>query len=402
MSYEQLEKLIEQQTHTLLKNRAEERLEDIKKISDLVVSQVSSELEPMKKRQAEFEEFTIKRCDNMAEAITNLQQIVTGSPNPPPSLPSTSFPPLPSQSAQPLQPPTWQRVLPAPSIHVSSPQPRPSSPAVNRTLPSTDTLQQKFETGRLTLGFEPIEMRDLSRLSRMHDIHDQELLMKLAILEYIKLDLTIKTLDTSNIVKVFTQAGKTDSNVNRFYAQFDSLATVSLIWKHVLKLSEKPDHHVMIYVPSAFQNQLRHLDHIAYQLRNPPAGTERSRTRILYGPYSLLLQQKSLTAKNWRTVPVENLPLGDNYAGTAVSDSPPPGRQRDSSPPPSNHDYQENPSIAKRAASSSPVDHRDLKQARKVSEVMEKVDLPAENDTISLETSIDAPEAVIASEPSLN
>ena len=106
----------------------------------------------------------------------------------------------------------------------------------------------------------------------MHDIQDQDLLMKLAILEYIRCDLGIKTLGTSNIVKVFTQAGKPDDDINRFYAQFGSQSTVSLIWRHVTQLSRKKDHHVMIYVPNAFQSQLSYLDQLAYPLRNPPSG----------------------------------------------------------------------------------------------------------------------------------
>ena len=83
-----------------------------------------------------------------------------------------------------------------------------------------------------------------------------------------------------------------------------------------------------------------------------------------------------------------------------MSDSPPPGRQRDASAPPSQDCHgQDHAAKAKRAASGSPVDYRDLKQARKALEDEEKVD---EDDTGTLENTTDTTETAVDKESSLN
>ena len=91
MSFEDLKKLIDQQTKILLENRAQERLDDIKKISEVVVTQMKEDLEPMKRRQADFEELSTKRHSDMAAAIKRLEQTVAASN--PPSTYHSSAPP---------------------------------------------------------------------------------------------------------------------------------------------------------------------------------------------------------------------------------------------------------------------------------------------------------------------
>ena len=83
----------------------------------------------------------------------------------------------------------------------------------------------------------------------------------------------------------------------------------------------------------------------------------------MYGTYSLYLQQKPSNSNRWLSVHVEHLPPGDLEAGVTVSDSPPPGRQRDGIPPTSSIDLT---GLPKRAASSSPEIKRQHKQSRNV------------------------------------
>lgn len=364
----------------------EKRSADLVKLSAMVKSEIDSALDPVITRQEKYEQKTNVAIENINKEVASIKALVSSDGYlPPPALSLSAGTRSPAQKSL-LSPRSsaWPPLPACPPTHALPPMPpRPPTHAPT-SQQNSDILRQKFEEGRLTLGFEPISMKDLSRLSRQHDIHDQELLMKMAILEYIRLDMTIKSLETSNIIRVFTQGGRFDSEVNRFYATFDSQATVSLIWRHVSKLSRKQDHHVMIYVPNAFQNQLRYLDQIAYSLRNPPPGKERSRTRIMYGTYSLYLQQKPFNSNRWLSVHAEHLPPGDLEAGVTVSASPPPGRQRDGISSTSSNDLT---GLPKRAASSSPEIRRQRKQSRKVS----GSDSAEETVTVNLEQEVKEP-----------
>ena len=237
----------------------EKRSADLVKLSAMVKSEIDSALDPVITRQEKYEQKTNVAIENINKEVASIKALVSSDGYlPPPALSLSAGTRSPAQKSL-LSPRSsaWPPLPARPPTHALPPMPpRPPTHAPT-SQQNSDILRQKFEEGRLTLGFEPISMKDLSRLSRQHDIHDQELLMKMAILEYIRLDMTIKSLETSNIIRVFTQGGRFDSEVNRFYATFDSQATVSLIWRHVSKLSRKQDHHVMIYVPNAFQNQLR-------------------------------------------------------------------------------------------------------------------------------------------------
>ena len=72
-----------------------------------------------------------------------------------------------------------------------------------------DAIQNIVESARLTLGFKPIFGTDVARLCRMHSTDDTDLAMKLAVVEFLRLEMKNMEIDTHNIVKVFPPAGRT-------------------------------------------------------------------------------------------------------------------------------------------------------------------------------------------------
>ena len=203
----------------------------------------------------------------------------------------------------------------------------PPSEAHHRT---ETIIKQRFEAGRITLGFEPIDLRDLKRVSRINDVQDRDYVLKLAVSEFIRYDLTIKTVDSKNIVKVFTQPYMNEEDNIRIYAQFDSIATVNSIWQHVRKLSEKEDHRVMSYYPGTHQEQLKYLKDVEYPYRKPQPGYEKCSTRGMFGHSNLYLQYKPPGRNYWTTIPTPDLPPPELRA--SPSSSPPVGKQRDLAP----------------------------------------------------------------------
>ena len=296
------------------------------KFDEKVKKGVDEAIAPLAARQEAHE---AKSDERMTTMETKIQELVNQH---------STRPPWPALESRPpptaTQPPT-------------PPPPQVSSPA---TVSTTDILiKRRFEEGRLTLGFEPIDYKDIDRVGRMNGVNDLEHKMKLAVAEFIRGDLAIKTVDTENIVKVFMQPSKTEKDCIRLYAQFDTLATVGTIWQHVIKLRGKPDHQVMMYVPSTHQDQFQYLNSVAYKYRNPAEGMEKSSTRIKYGHENLFLQHKPKWSATWNTVKTPDLPPPSLRSGPTLS--PPTGRQRDCLPPP------------KRVATSPP-EHRTHKQSR--------------------------------------
>ena len=111
-------------------------------------------------------------------------------------------------------------------------------------------IKSRFEAGLLTLGFEPIDQDVLNRVARINDIQDSEYVMKLDEAEFLRYDMNVKTVDSSNIVKVFVQPNTANQKCIRLYAQFVNISSINMIWQNVNRLHAMPDCHVMIYVPS--------------------------------------------------------------------------------------------------------------------------------------------------------
>ena len=163
----------------------------------------------------------------------------------------------------------------------------------------------------------------------------------IAVAEFLRYAMNVKTVDSSNIVKVFIQPNTTNQKPLRLYAQFDNISSINLIWQNVSRLHALPDRHVMIYVPSTHQDQFSHLNNLGYPYRKPQQGQTKCSTRVKYGTDNLYLQYKPIGGVYWTTVNAPNLPPA-NLRSIIPSLSPPPtGRQR-------------NCQTQKRAASTSP------------------------------------------------
>ena len=316
------------------KKRAEERSEDIQKFSELiencVQSKIDTALKPVIEKQNVLEEKTSRAINELTDKLEAVQKLVTKSaPDNDMSSHSTAPPPT-APAARP-----W---------HL----PPASMPPAEITSPPTDVLSKeaiiknRFEAGRLTLGFEPIDQDDLNRIARINDIQDSEFVMRLAVAEFLRYDMNVKTVDSSNIVKVFVQPNTVNQKGIRLYAQFDNISSINMIWQNVNRLHAMPDHHVMIYVPSTHQDQYSYLNNIGYPYRKPQQGQVKCSTRVKYGTNDLYLQYRPLGCPYWTTVNAPNLPPA-NLRNNIPSLSPPPiGRQRNCQ------------QTQKRAASTSP------------------------------------------------
>ena len=322
MSFEDLKKLIDQQTKTLLENRAQERLDDIKKISEVVVTQMKEDLEPMKRRQADFEELSTKRHSDMAEAIKRLEQTVAASN--PPSTYHSSAPPPPSRT-----------LGSCPSSETTS-QPAAKTPLPTFHGDHNHAVRDIIEKAERTVGFQPLTKEDVDEMCRTHNTMDTELAMKLLVVEYLKMEMKNSTTDITNIVRVFPPA---KPNWNTLYAEFDTRLTTRTVFSFTRFMRNK-DQRVTNYIPHMFYHQFDHLSSIAFKYRVAP---HNHKTRIHFGKPDMFLQVKPPGSNTWSVVHVPDLPpLGSHHepAHLAVSPSPAPGRQR--------------PALPKRAASSSP------------------------------------------------
>ena len=356
-----IEKLLEKQARAQAAvndmKREAERNEDFDKYTKVLEKCVDSKIEPIIERQKKHEErqekYEAKTDKTISELSNVVKDLVAKASSEPPPNPN----PDASQSTNhwPPRTPTY-----------------PSNPSVKPGLycqtgsdaVTNDIIKQRFESGRHTLGFEPIDQQDLDRVSRIYDTQDKEHAMKLAVVEYIHGDLNVKNIGTQNIMKVFFQPNVPEENCSRLYAQFDSLSTITTIFQHVYLLRGKRDHHVMNFIPSTHQEQFSYLNRLGFPYRNPGTGQEKCSTRVLYGADNLYLQYKPLSANSWKTVPAPDLPPA-RLRGNRDAISPPAGRQRS---------FQPN----KRAASNSPPNN-----APKIAKtVSEDDDVVAEDDAV--------------------
>ena len=338
-----------EQADLYAKQRAEERSDDLNKFSNLlencVQTKIDEALNPVIVRQEKFEEKTERNMADIAQELAALKACIVA-----PKVINPSGPPVMSYATATAHTQLADNQKPA--------HPLGSDAAL---------VKHRFEAGRLTLGFEPIHKSDLDRLARMHDIQDRDLVMKLAIWEFLRHEMNIKSVETTNIVKAFPQHTKTENDCIRLYAQFTDLSLITHIYNHVSRLRTK-EQKVVMYVPSTHIDQGIYLDNIAYTYRYPHVGQEKSRTRVKYGRNNLYLQFKPLSSSYWTTVSISDseLPPGKLRSDPVVSYSPPAGRQRD---------FQNN----KRAASTSP-QQKDPKVSR-TSVGRENIEISEKSDT---------------------
>ena len=165
----------QEQAELYAKKRHEERSEDLQKFTQLiencVQTKVDTALNPVIERHNALEENTTKAISDLSRKLEAVQHLVTKI--------------VPESASHSKASP-----LPRPPPGRPSPLPPPSMPRVQRTCPPTNDnnakpiIKHRFEDGRLTLGFEPIDQDDLNRVARMNDIQDSECVMKLAVAEF--------------------------------------------------------------------------------------------------------------------------------------------------------------------------------------------------------------------------
>ena len=317
MSFEDLKKLIDEQTKTLLENRAQERLDDIKTISEVVVTQLKEDLEPMKKKQAELEAVT----KDMATAIKSLQQTVAVSnPSPTYHRSVSPAPPRATRASQPSETTSQPANTPLPPFQVDHNQ----------------VVRDTIEKAERTVGFQPLTKEDVDEICRLHNTMDTELAMKLLVVEYLNMEMKNSITDITKIVRVFPPA---KPNWNTLYAEFDTRATTRTVYSFT-RFMRNNDQRVTPYIPHMFYDQFEHLSSIAFKYRIAP---HNNKTRIHFGKSDMFLQVKPPGSASWSVVHVPDLPPLASHGAPAhqsISPSPAPGRQR--------------PALSKRAASSSP------------------------------------------------
>ena len=330
------------------KERASERAEDIVILSKMIGQTMDVKLEtalkPVVERQDSLEKRTHAAISDMSAKITAFEAIVAATiPQPQQSYAAAAA------SAAGHAAAAVPAVGHTAAVHAASAMPRgglvPPSSNTN-TLPRPEvmvTLDTIISDAKLTLGFSPIEKCDLLKISRTQNISDEQEIMKHAIVEFLRLEMSIKTVGVTDIVKVFHQAGIPEQKCNRVYAQFRNQNIISTVYRHVSMLRTK-EHRVQLYAPHTHQDQIRYLGDLANRYRNPAdKNAEKVRTRIMFGLRDLYLQIKPLGSTYWTTVDTPDLPpiQPSSQANQGVSVTPPAGRQRDEPP-------------NKRAASMSP------------------------------------------------
>ena len=183
LSLEDIKNLIAGQTETLTKMRVQERAEDLDKISDMIQTsvkkQITDAIDPIVKRQDDFETRTNSNYEAMAKEFAHLKKSLEN--------------PKPIQTQN--QPDHSADLGPQPT------QPTPANPTPGSDLPLWDTV----EKAERTVGFQPLYKSDVEEICRVHNLEDVQQGMKLLILEYLKFEMKNSVTELENILKVFPQ-----------------------------------------------------------------------------------------------------------------------------------------------------------------------------------------------------
>ena len=268
--------------------RMVERTDDIKSLKAFIEtsfnSKINAALQPISTRQDEFEKRTEESICQISAELAAMKESLS-------SRPSTN------------------QTDPGPDININTSS-YAARAAHNLTAPTqVSDLSEIIEAARLTLGFEPIEQQDIDRLKREYDISDINELMKRAVIDFLRLEMGITTINPDMLVKVFPQSGVSKNENRRYYAQFSDPSHIATIYSRVSSLRSR-EQKVVFYAPATHQNQLSYLGSIAYKCRYPTdPKLERCKTRIRFGSRDLYLQVKPLSKSYWTTVDVPNLPL---------------------------------------------------------------------------------------------
>ena len=319
-SLEQMKALMADQNETLARQRNEERGEDLIKFSEMIKNNVKEEIkeaiEPISKRQEEFEIVTTKQYNDMAKELANINQCIAGfqpnqnkNQNPPTIAPATYYPP---STTCPPGPPTH-------------PPATPTLPRSRYPPPSNEpSLMSIIEIAERTVGFKPLHVSDIDEICRIHDTDDAQYAMKLLVIEYLRFEMKNHSTQLENIVKVFPPARP---DWNPLYAEFDTRRTTSTVYRYTRFLRDE-EHKVFPYIPHMFYDQFDHLSNIAHKYRMAP---DIHKTKIKFGRSDMYLQVIPPGSHAWQMVQVHNLPPRTSRQqppDLSVSPSLAPGRIR--------------------------------------------------------------------------
>ena len=337
LTLEDLIRVNKEQTELFMKFRDEdtekrsvERKEDQKHLTDLIDKtfdkKIDSALNPLISRQEYYEEKTEIAISGMSADLSALRaQLATSAQGAAPAQPA------PPAAQHGDHHPTFARIAAAHGMGRAAPPPPSDRPA--NKFDDEAAIARLIVPAKLTLGFEPIKNSHLATISRANNTDDKEQVLKLAVLDFLDREMTVRNLTSENIVKVFLQHGFHEDDCVRVYAQFDNKNMISTIYRNVHKL-RNAELKVMLYAPYTHQDQLAYLNKIAKEYRYPEdPHQEKARTRIMFGRRDLYLQIKPESCNFWTTLRLDNLPPIQPISRPTqqASLSPPPGRQSDDS-----------------------------------------------------------------------
>ena len=283
-SLEEFEKLMAKQAECLAKQRLQERSEDLLKLSDMIKTNVRAEvhdaIQPVTKRQEEFEAATTKQFSDFARQMSEFHKAIGNTEPVQAKAPSNQYSMPGSLTRDPL------------------PQPHQPPPRVSHPPPDLHDLIEKAER---TVGLQPLYQDDVDEICRVHNITDQQHAMKLLVLEFLKLEMKNDITDLGNIVRVFPPD---KPEWNTLYVEFDTRRTTRTVYGFT-KFFRDRNHKAIMYIPQPFYDQFDHLSRIAYSYRVPP---HNNKTRIHFGNTNMYLQVKPPHAHAWQVVPVHDLP----------------------------------------------------------------------------------------------
>ena len=267
---------------------------------------------------------TSVKVNDLQHKILSFQQQLDGV------LPATSAP-RPTAASAPRPTPCSHPPSTSPSLAVGPSG--PCSPQVSSDSDGEARAVDAIRQAKKVLGFSPIDIEDIAYLMKKHSIDDDQEAKKLAVIEFLNLEMKVPTTITNSLTirRVFPPAKQT-SGFKTLYAEFQDTSCTDLINQYVTNL--RPGISVSIYVPHSLFPRFSTIRDIEHSYRN---GDIKHKTRIKYGTSDFVLLVKprnSLTP--WTYVPLTKSlpPLQLSAFDGNPSSSPPPGRSRSSSPPP--------------------------------------------------------------------
>jgi hypothetical protein len=185
---------------------------------------------------------------------------------------------------------------------------------------------QVLRDARMVVGFSPIRFDDINYLKRQHSIEDDATAMRIAIIEFLTLEMKVPKSFTDTLVlkRVFPPAKPPPSGWSTLYAEFPDITSADLIHQYVRNLL--PGKTVTIYVPHSLHPRFSAICDIAHEYRN---GAIKHKTKIKYGASDFVLIVKPKNSNSpWSHVPLNLPPLELSSFDGNPSTSPPPGRTR--------------------------------------------------------------------------